>query len=324
MPISGPSSYPPTVEEFLSHWESANAAIGGTGIVLEDGTTRTSLEGLRDTLEIARDAVTDLAVDVSLARAELFMKLTALQSRAVEFNARVRGDLSGTSFPGALPDAFSVGQGEAIVRENLRKLSRLWDKIISLGSATPPGVAQPFALSSGYGRATFDADRDALRDAYRALSDGEVDLTIARGDRNRVQDAIYPKLKNYRQKVVGYGTAYPVLVETLPALTPPDGHTPAPVTAQGVWDGPGLLAKVTWSASAESDLKEYQVRGVPGDTYNSEDETVLATVPAGGVLAVDTGFGLGSPGLTVGFKVYVVLRTGNERGSEAVFVTRPG
>ena len=79
----------------------------------------------------------------------------------------------------------------------------------------------------------FNTDRDALRDAFRALSDAEVDLTLARGSRNKVQAAIYPKLKNYRLKVLGYGAAYPQLVESLPALTPPDGHTPAAVTARG-------------------------------------------------------------------------------------------
>ena len=145
MPISGPSSYPQTVEAFLSQWESANTTIGSGGIVLEDGTTRAALVTLRDDLDAARDAVTDVAVDLSLARTDLFQKLTALQARAVEFNARARGDLAGTTFPGALPEAFSVGQGEAIVREGLRKMSRLWDKINQLGSSAPPGVSQPWS-----------------------------------------------------------------------------------------------------------------------------------------------------------------------------------
>jgi hypothetical protein len=36
-----------------------------------------------------------------------------------------------------------------------------------------------------------------------------------------------------------------------------------------------------------------------------------------------TDFALGTPGLTAGFKVYVVLTMGNECGSEPVYVTRP-
>lgn len=324
MPISGPSSYLPTVDAFLSHWESANTAVGSGGVVLEDGTTRAALLTLRDDLEEARDTVTDASVDLSLARSGLFQKLTALQARAVEFNARVRGDLSATVFPGALPEAFSVGQSEAIVREGLRKMSRLWDKINQLGSSSPPGVTQPYLLSGGYALAVLDAERDALRGAYRALSDGEVDLALARGSRNKVQDAIYPRLKAYRQKIGGMGVAYPELVESLPLLTPADGHTPATVDADVVWNATAVMAKVTWSPSGDAALARYEVRGSAGDDYNTDDETVLASVPPDAPRELLTAFALGAPGLTAGFKVYVVLDTGNERGSEAVFVTRPG
>ena len=44
---------------------------------------------------------------------------------------------------------------------------------------------------------------------------------------------------------------------------------------------------------------------------------------AGGSREFLTDFSLTAPGLTAGFKVYVILDTGNERGSEAVFLTRP-
>lgn len=323
MPISGPSSYPPTVEEFLSHWDSANTLTGSGGIVLEDGTTVGNLVTLRDDLEVARDGVTDLSVDLSLARTDLFMRLTALQARMVEFNARVRGDLSGTVFPGGLTEAFAVGQGEAIVREGLRKMSRLWAKLDALGSSSPPGVTQPYVLSVGYGLGVFDADRDALRDAYRALSDAEVDITLARGTRNKVQDAIYPRLKAYRQKITGKAAEFPELVESLPALTPPDGHTPVAVAAQVVWDATAVQAKVTWSESAEVGLARYVVRGSAGDSYSTDDEIEVASVLPGDPREVFTDFALNVPGLTAGFKVYVVLDTGNERGSDAVYVVRP-
>ena len=36
-----------------------------------------------------------------------------------------------------------------------------------------------------------------------------------------------------------------------------------------------------------------------------------------------TDFALATPGVVAGFKVYVVLTTGNERGSDPVYVTRP-
>ena len=51
---------------------------------------------------------------------------------------------------------------------------------------------------------------------------------------------------------------------------------------------------------------------------------ILATIPAGTTpMKLLSAFALNTPGQTVGYKVYVVVTTGNERGSEAVYVTRP-
>ena len=324
MPISGPASYLPTIELFLSHWDEVNTALGAGGpLMLPGGVERSNLADTRDEMEEARDAVTDNGVDRSLARADLNGKIAALQARMVEFNARIRGDLPVTPIAEALPLAFALGDGEASVRDGLRKIARLWTKVNAI-TPTPPGVTLPLKLSGDYALAAFNTDRDALRDAYRALSDAEVELAVARGGRNKLQDVIYPLLKEYRQKVLGLAPNFPQLVETLPALTPPEGRTPQAVQAQGAWDVPLTAAKITWGASVDADLQEYEVRGGPGDDYQGEDETVLGSIPAGGARELVTLFGLGSPGVTCGYKVYVVLTTGNERGSEALYVTRPG
>jgi len=40
MPLAGPSSYVPTINEFLAHWLQVNTALGAGGpLVLSDGTT---------------------------------------------------------------------------------------------------------------------------------------------------------------------------------------------------------------------------------------------------------------------------------------------
>lgn len=322
MPISGPSSYLPTISEFLGHWEDVNDALGvGHELVLPEGINRDGLDILQQTLEGQRDAVTDAAVDRSLARAELTGLITALQGRMVEFNARIRGDLPGKAIALSLPAAFALGDAENLVRDGLRKIARLWGKVNALSPA-PAGVTLPLTLGGGYTLMQLSVAREALRVAYRALSDAEVDLDVARGERNETQVAIYPILKGYRLKVTGFLKDHPALIATLPILTPPEGHTPDPVVATGTWEGGSANhAVLTWSESDDSDLREYQVRGVPGEDYETDDEVVLATVPAGGARSLETAFGLGSSGMTSGFKVYVVLHTGRERGSEPVFVT---
>jgi hypothetical protein len=324
MPITGPSSYPAVIGEFLGHWEAVNAVVGGLyGIGLQGGIMREDLVALQGELEAKRDAVTDAGVDRSLARAQLDVLIAKLQGKMVEFNRRVRADFAGTPYERALPVAFSVGDAEAAVRETLRHMGRVWEKINQISPA-PAGVAMPLVLLGGYSRANFDLDRTALRMAYRALGDAQVDLKLAREVRNDLQDRIYEVLKIYRLKIP---TALPeghALLDALPALTPPTGHTPSPVAVQGVWDAGAQKAKITWAASAEAEVREYEVRGVPGDDYQAEDEEVLATFGPEEAREFLTDFALGAPEVTAGYKVYVVLESGNERGSEAVFVTRPG
>lgn len=324
MPISGPSSFPPTIREFIEHWTQVDAFIGGTtGLVLTGGIGLGNLEEWRDDLDTLRDAVTDARVDRTLARQELNGSIAPLQARMVEFNGRVRADLPGSAFARSLGDAFAIGDGEEAVRTGLRAMSRLWLKINAL-TVAPDGVTLPLVLLGGYTLATFDADRLSLRTAYGALSDAEVDLKLARERRNDLQDVIYPALKAYRLKVPVSLPAGNALIDSLPALTPPEGHTPEPVAAVAVWDGAEEKAKITWGESSEPTLKEYEVRGVPGEEYEAEDEVVLGSILPGQPRELLTGFALGTPGVTVGYKVYVVLKTGNERGSEGVFVTRPG
>jgi hypothetical protein len=151
-----------------------------------------------------------------------------------------------------------------------------------------------------------------------------VDLRVAREQRNDLQDEVYPVLKNYRQKVPVSLPEGHALVDSLPVLTPTDSHTPAPVAAAAVWDAAAQKAKITWEASPEATLAEYQVRGVPGDAFDPDDEVVLATIAPDGAREFLTDFALGAPEVTAAFKVYVVLTTGNERGSEVLLVTRPG
>ncbi|MGL4401953.1 MAG: hypothetical protein ACRCXD_18995 [Luteolibacter sp.] len=61
----------------------------------------------------------------------------------------------------------------------------------------------------------------------------------------------------------------------------------------------------------------------PAATYQPEAESTLATLPGGGALEYLTAAGLPPPGETASYKIYAILTTGNERGSNAVAVTRP-
>ncbi len=60
-----------------------------------------------------------------------------------------------------------------------------------------------------------------------------------------------------------------------------------------------------------------------GPDYDTEDEVALGTILPAAPRTFSTDFALLAPGNAASYKVYVILTTGNERGSNAVTVTRP-
>ena len=66
----------------------------------------------------------------------------------------------------------------------------------------------------------------------------------------------------------------------------------------------------------------YGVRS-PGTEYHEDVEDVIATIAAGAPPIYLTNHALTQSGATALFKVYVILDTGNERGSNVATVSRP-
>ena len=83
-----------------------------------------------------------------------------------------------------------------------------------------------------------------------------------------------------------------------------------------------MQAELAWSASADPDLAEYEVRWSPGPSYDAGTATVAGNLPPG-TLSLDTTAGLATSGNTASYKVFVKLTTGNEAGSNTVTVARP-
>ena len=78
-----------------------------------------------------------------------------------------------------------------------------------------------------------------------------------------------------------------------------------------------------YAASEEKTIKCYQLRGNVGDAYDEEDAMVLATNAPEAPQGFDVRFGLTQAGARVALKLYVILETGNEAGSETMVVERP-
>ena len=326
MPISGPSSYVPTLTSFRSHWEAVDAELDTAGpftisdpanpdgprlgiVVMDD--LISELQGFADTIadQVARGDVADAA----LAEA----KRAALDA-AQEFGRKVREDGRLRHLAPRLPVLPNVTEGEGPFMNAMTSVRSRWSQANAL-------LPAPLLLTSGETQVQFAARITTLGTKFAEAEDADVDAAVGRSRRNEVQDRAREVLASYRAAIEGrFPPDYP-LVTSLPRIYPQPGHTPDPVTAAGTWDAAQSKARLTWSASTDAELDHYEIRSSnSGSTYDTETEATLGSVPKdASPLEFLTAAGLGATGASARFRIYVVLTTGNERGSETVTVTRP-
>jgi len=320
MAISGPASFLPTTDEFLGHWETADIELGtGNEIVLADGTNRAGLLAKRNDLEGLRATVQSKLIDQELNREDIESRKTALLLRINQFNDAVRSDFGGTKWERVLKDVPKQSDGQSNFVDPLVASNHIWTR---LNAAIAP--AAPLKLLGNYTQVQFKADIDALNAAYPAWTESVNDTRFAREDRNDMQDVIYAILLAYRKKVPTKFAKTHAVVDSLPRLTPEPGATPTGVTINAAWNDAQQAVKIDFPASPDANVVEYEVRVVPGPEFNADDEQVVGNIPAGpGPFTFFTTAAVPSPGNVVSIKVYTINDTGNEKGSNAVSVTRP-
>ena len=94
------------------------------------------------------------------------------------------------------------------------------------------------------------------------------------------------------------------------------------MNVSGIFQAPDA-SKVTYAASADGDLQEYQLRGTVGEHYAEDDAVVVASHQPADPREFVTTFGLTQPGAKVALKAFVILTTGNESGSATMVISRP-
>ena len=317
--ISGPSSYLGTIDTFLSHWASVNAdAAAAPGLATRDGKTRANLESTRALLEAALADVENKLNGKEIARATVENTKRAILARAQELVRRLRGKVPADSpllaaLPATMPQQSSA---EAVFVRPMVDCSDVWNRA--------DGEGIEFELTGNFGIGDFTALLATLQAAYTALHLAENDVVIARAKRNTLQNDVKTLLSGYRPAVEGLFLPDHPLVVTIPVLYAPGSRTPDSVDAAATYDAADHKAVITFTESTDKDLDHYELRGVPGPEYAGEDEQIIATLPKGASpREFRTDFSLAGPGMAASFKVYVVLTTGNEAGSEPVSVERP-
>ena len=321
MPISSIGSYVPTINSFVTHWSAANVALGAGGpLVLNGPVAIADLSDLGDVLQAFALSIAGKLNDVEISRQNMELSKLAVLNRLGEFNRKVRGFLGHTAFVTALPLVPGSTAGSGTILAGLDDMTTLWAKI---NAATIPGFTGPLLLLNSYALAPFSTDLTALKTAYATLQAADQEVTLERERRNVAQVKAYNVLLDYRKAVLGTFDPLDALVASLPKLSPEPGSTPDAVTATAVWDVATQQAKITYTASTESNLDHYELRMAPGPTYSTETETVVASLSPSDPREFFSDAGLTSPDDIASFKVYVITTTGNEAGSNAVTVTRP-
>ena len=316
MPISSPSSYLPTADEFIAHWTGANAELGAAGpILLAGGMSLASFTALRGTLQTQRAQVESARNGLEGSRGDLEATKTALLARLNQFNAKVRSLSPGTRWEPLLPKAFNVSEGMGRVIRPLDDLADVWTRY--------DADVAPVTLPGGYFIDDFTDQLAALKLLYTATSSAAVALRLARGKRNETQEKIHEVLRQYRSRIPAEFLPGSAIFETLPRLSPLPGSTPDPVQLAGSYHVPTQQALLTWDAPADPSVVKLEVRGNVGPEFEAEDEILLATVLPAGPHTWTGPLGLDTPGTAVSFKVFTLTAEGNQRGSNEVTITRP-
>jgi hypothetical protein len=234
-------------------------------------------------------------------------------------SAYVRGPLMNSIYVGEVPGLPAPTSGQGIWQRKMDDHAHLWNAI----NTTPPaGFTPPLILPNTTTQAQFAAKVAALKTTFTNIAGADQNVGLKLEERDAIFDRVYAALSQYRATVEGlFGAEHPLSL-SCPRLVPLPGHTPDPVALTGFWDVDKEWAEFNWTASGDPDIANYVLRRSGSNPYSGATEQHVETLGPD-TLTAFTSEGLLTPGATMRFKIYVVLTTGNERGSNVVEITRP-
>ena len=326
MPIVGPVSYFSVTQSFINHWTDANTANGAAILLNKDelelaaDASVATLTGLLSTLEARRDAVEDVAQDVSIKRAIATGMRAFLIVKMGDFNDMMRAEHGSSVYGQSLALVPGISDGRDALLKPLRDTNRLWTKV----NAWRVSQGKTALLTKGsYAQSAFNSALAGARTALDDLEEREQQLGLDIRNRNSVQDNIYPILKVYRLKIPAIFPAGHALVNSLPALTPTPGTTPAAPGLTMGWSAANGRAEGSGTASPTVAVTQHQLRASAGPLHDENTEVVVQTIEAGQPLAFATTWGQTIPGGVTSYRLVAMTADGHERGSAPVVVSRP-
>ena len=321
-----PMDYLRVSQLVLAHWQQVNTALGATPLTLKGGYTIANLQTDRNALQAAITALQPLENTLETAQLDRDTRKKAIQARVTPFRNAVRFFALGTPYENALPTSPSFTAIETKFVKALDDTAALWATLNALpatGAGSIAGFTPPLVLPGGYTLATFTTELAALRTAYINVTNARKNLDIGRQKRDVLLTPLKARLLQYRRAVLALFASTDPLYRSLPVVSPGSkGSTPDAVSASAKWDAATSKAVLTILPSSDPNLDHYSVRTAPPPTYRVKNETTLGRIEKEGTVFATTA-GLSAAGATALYKVYVVLKSGREKGSATLKVTRP-
>ncbi len=323
MPITNTGSYLTTAQQFIAHWTAVNATLGANPLKLKGTYALSDFTTDRAALQTAITALEPLLNTLDAAIADRDIKKAAIKPRVLQFRNAVRHYLAGNPLENSLPTQPAISFVESKFLKPLDDVAALWTSVNALpatGAGSVPGFTPPLLLLGSYPIATFNTELAALRTAYLAVSNAQVNAKIARERRDVLLPNLRLRMEQYRKAILALYPPTDPFVQSLPALTANSAATPAPVSASGRWDATLGKGVITIIPSDNPNLDYYSVRSSPAP-YSAKNETVIGRIEKGQT-EFQTTSGLAAVGSELHARVYVVLTTGNEKGSATVKIIR--
>ncbi|MEK6259164.1 MAG: hypothetical protein AABP62_11160 [Planctomycetota bacterium] len=322
MPLTDIGSYVPMMQEISLHWADVDAELGGTpatALKLEGNFGRIEFGAATTELDALNISIEDLENVWEIAVGERDNTKGTLRQKLSQFRAMLRAVLPKSKYALAAPTLPNFGADESKFLGPFDDAASLWLRINA--DTTIPGFTPPLVIG-GLTQALFATAVAGMRTAYGQVRQADNDLNLGRKERQGLLNPAKERMIQYGSAVEGlFGPDHP-LTQSLPRLFEAPGSTPEPMQLTGVWNPVTGMAEFSWTGPSNPNLDHFQMRVSIGSTYDAATATVVGNIPAG-----STTFGtterLENPGDEASFKLFVILTTGNEAGSNTVTITRP-
>lgn len=305
-------SYPPTLAEFIAHWNALNAS-RGTPFELRDGSTVATMIAKRDAIEAAISTVNAKAAsqkDVSLDRAAF---RAAFRARMDEFRRAANYYLADKVYRNNLKPLPPVSASDAAYLDVADALLFVWKK------AQADNIQ--IVLSGEYLIERFEIEIGQLQNQPLQGSNATLSTATERDERDDLLRPARELMKEYGAAIRAIYPPDSPTVRTLPRLWERDTPDPDAPKLRVEYTPGSSSARAKWEPIADPTVTKIYVKIAPGARYTEKNARRLAEL-APNVVSYDLPEGTIAPGSTNWLKIFALDANGSETGSNTVKIER--